>query len=501
MNKDNTIIEGSELINRVKLLMNYDTSKTLCENIIEQSVAGAPIQGSIVKTSTPEKSSSEKPKEVNKDVWPIPGYRTYYTPIPHSVNGGRGYMYFPLNIEKTIKLWEFATPEDFPDILKLEKGKVWWNKITASHLNKILPTGTVRNFTVNGVQYLTSLTATDKTKGYWVFNGYLGSNNQFYKSPNPDDYKTEWDKFVEEYGAITQIVLSVLAAIVIEVLTAGTGTALAVKLLYEVMVELAINIPIALHELKKGDNFGAGLSIVFSFLPFLNTRLLGLGKISKNVSEEMAKKLASANITDGAGLARFYDNLETDEEKYLLSMVLKQSPDVIEKSFKDFLKNIFSDPKFDKKILRKIAFKDRLWWKDAGLQLGSALSLIALKLKYGNSFSQQEYKRMNDFVESVLTQMGDEKGQDIIAKTLTDPMKTDSLVKIAMSDTLNSEVKQLMKDVVEDLPYEPSETVKKLMKAKLDSIKKSKTEISPELLNIYKNINSDEETNKKDSIK
>jgi hypothetical protein len=498
MGEHNKIIEGSELINRVKLLMNYDMSKTLHENIIEQSVMGAPIQGSIVKTSTPEKSSSEKPKEVNKEVWPILGYRTYYTPTPNSVSGGRSYQYFPLTAEKSIKLWEFVTPDDFPDIVKLEKGNFWWKKATAQHLNKILPAGTVRNFSIDGIQYLTSLTATEKTNGYWVFNGYLGTNKQYYQSPDPEQYKDDWDKFVEKYGTITQIVLSVLAAIIIEVLTAGTGTALALKLLYEVAAELVINLPFAMHELKKGDNFGAGLSLMFSFLPFLNTRLFGLGKISKNVTEEMAKKLASANITDGAGLARFYDNLETDDEKYLLSMVLKQSPDVIEESFKGFFKNIFNDPKFNKKILRKIAFKDRLWWKDAGMQVTAALSLIALKLSYGNSFSQQEYKRMNDFVVSVFKEMGEDEGQKFTAEVLQDTVKTESLVKIAMADTLNKETKLLMKDVVENLPYNPSDTVKKLLKAKLDSIKKSKTDISPELSNIYKNINSDDDTNKTD---
>jgi hypothetical protein len=215
----------------------------------------------------------------------------------------------------------------------------------------------------------------------------------------------------------------------------------------------------------------------------------------------MAKKLASANITDGAGLAKFYDNLETDDEKYLLSMVLKQSPDVIEKSFKDFLENIFKDPKFDKKILRKIAFKDRLWWKDAGMQVTAALSLIALKLKYGNSFSQQEFKRMNDFVVSVFTEMGEDEGQKFTAEVLQDTVKTESFIKIAMADTLNKDTKLLMKDVIKNLSYNPNETVKKLMNAKRDSMIQKNKEISPGLLNIYKNINSDKDTNNKDTIK
>jgi len=500
MSNSEKIISGAEFINRLKLLMNYDMSKTLNENLIEQSVIGAPNQGSITKSS---KTSSETPKEVQKDVWPIPGYKTYYIPEINSIKGGRRYMYLPLSAETSITLWEFPIPTDFPKIQEKElkvKGNVWWKPLTTEHLSKILPMGSVRNFVADNKLYLTSLSVTEKTNGYWVFNGYKDRNGNFYKSPDPEEYKNIWDNFVEKYGTATQITLSILAAIAIEWASWGTGTPLALKLLYEIELELLINVPFAIHEIKKGDEFGANLTIIFCFLPFVNTQLLGLGKISKTACEEMAKKLSTANIKNGTDLAKFYDNLPTDDEKYLLSMVLKQSPEVIENSIKGFIKNILNDPKFDKKLLRKIAFKDRLWWKDAGMQLTAALALIGLKLKFGNSFSQEQFKRMNDFVESILTEMGEENGQKIIAETFENPKLTDSLVTVALSDTLNPEVKKLVVDIAENLPYNPSETTIKLLRAKIDSIKKSKIKISPDTLSIYNEINPELDT-KKDTIK
>ena len=44
--ENNKLQEGIESVNRIKLLMGYDMSKTLNENLKEQSVIGAPNYGS-----------------------------------------------------------------------------------------------------------------------------------------------------------------------------------------------------------------------------------------------------------------------------------------------------------------------------------------------------------------------------------------------------------------------------------------------------------------------
>lgn len=57
--ENNKLQEGLESVNRIKLLMGYDMSKTLNENLNEQSVIGAPNYG---VTSTPRPPQKQKTK-------------------------------------------------------------------------------------------------------------------------------------------------------------------------------------------------------------------------------------------------------------------------------------------------------------------------------------------------------------------------------------------------------------------------------------------------------
>lgn len=473
----------NEIVNRIKLLMGYNLSMTLNENlsiILEQpdSRFRSPEEREILargeeqlKQQKLEKEKEEPGKAKQEYIWPIPGYTTYYTPTPHSAKGGTSYMYFPLSIEKNIELWKFVTPDDFPEIKKLEKGDFWWKKVTAQHLNKILPMGTVRNFKIGGIQYLTSLTATEETNGYWVFNGYKGDNNKFYESPNPENYKSEWDKFLDKYKDAFQIIASILVAIIIEVATAGTGTAFALKLLLEVGAELLINIPVSMYERKMGDDVGANLSLLFSFLPFLDVKYLKIGGVSKEISEKMAKELLDSGITDSKGLAKFYDGLDTDTEKYLFSQVLQQRPENIEKAFGGLFKQVFSDPETNKKIFTKLAFKDKTWWKTAGLQLSTAMTLCVMKSIYSTNYSQEQYDKMNNFMISFFKKVGDEKGQKIIQKTLVTPGAEEKLVKMVMSDTSNTkEVAKLASEYIKQTWNVPKEH-KLMIRHALDSLK------------------------------
>jgi hypothetical protein len=431
---------NNEIIDRVKLLMGYKLSMTLNENlsvIFEQiePLVTTKLASDFAQDLTQNKyqylqSRADKQKKIDKEepgkpkqkyIWPIPGYTTYYTPTPNSSKGGKSIMYFPLNIEDSVKLWIFATPSDFSRIEKLKS-----NFDTSEHFQKILPPGTVRNFKIDGKQYLTRLI---RLNSVWAFKGYY-SGSEPYVSPDPEDYKSDWDKFLEKYKDAFQIIASVLAAIIIEVITAGTGTALAVKLVWEVVAELAINIPISMYERKMGDNAGANLSLLFSLLPFLDTKLLGIAGVSKEVSEKIAKELLDSGINDSVGLAKFYDNLGTDAEKYLFSQVLQQRPETIEKALGGMFKQIFADPVTNKKIFRKLAFKDKTWWKTAGLQFSTAMTLCLMKSVFTTDYSQEQYERMNEFMEIFFAKVGEENGQKIIQKTLESPKAQDSIVKL-----------------------------------------------------------------------
>jgi hypothetical protein len=444
---------NNEIIDRVKLLMGYKLSMTLNENlsvILEQPESRGVSQETkdVLKRGEEqlrqqelEKEKEEPGKSKQKYIWPIPGYTTYYTPTPNSSKGGQSFMYFPLGIEDNVLLWNFATPSNFPELKKLVKNEF----DTAEHFQKILPFGTVRNFRINSKQYLTKLSRPNKV---WVFKGYY-SGDEPYVGPDPEQYKTEWDKFLEKYKDAFQIIASVLAAIVIEVATAGTGTAFAVKLMLEVAAELVINIPVSIYERKMGDDAAANLSLIFSFLPFLDVKSLRIGGVSKKISQNIAKDLSEKQITSSIDLAKYYDSLETDAEKYLFSQVLQQRPEDIEKAFKGLFKQVFKDPETNKKIFTKLAFKDKTWWKTAGLQLSAAMSLCFMKSVFTTNYSEEQYNKMNNFMKSFFSKVGDEKGQKIIQKTLEIPEAQDNLVKMVVSDTSNTkEVEKLASEYI-----------------------------------------------------
>lgn len=445
---------NNEIIERVKLLMGYKLSMTLNENlsvILEQPESRGLNQDAKdilrrgdeqIRKKELEKEKEEPGKPKQKYIWPIPGYTTYYTPTPNSSKGGQSYMYFPLGIKDSITLWNFATPSDFPDIVKGAKNRF----DTATHFQKILPFGTVRNFKIDGKQYLTRLS---RPNNVWVFKGYY-SGDEPYVGPDPEKYKSDWDKFLEKYKDAFQIIVSVLVAVIIEVATAGTGTAFAVKLLIEVVAELAINYPISEYERKMGDDAAANLSLLFSFLPFLDTKLLGIAGVSKKTSEKIARELLDSGINDGVGLAKFYDNLDTDAEKYLFSQVLQQRPETIEKALGGMFKQIFADPVTNKKIFRKLAFKDKTWWKTAGLQLSTAMTLCLMKSVFTTDYSEDQYNRMNEFMEIFFAKVGEDAAKKMVEKTLDSPKAQDSLTTMVFKKTNRKEKEKLALDWVRE---------------------------------------------------
>jgi hypothetical protein len=74
--ENNKLQEGIESVNRIKLLMGYDMSKTLNENLNEQSVIGAPNYG---VTTTPKPPQFPKLKKFT------PEQLKYQKENPHMV--------------------------------------------------------------------------------------------------------------------------------------------------------------------------------------------------------------------------------------------------------------------------------------------------------------------------------------------------------------------------------------------------------------------------------
>ena len=432
-------LNKDKILKDILLKMNYDSSKTLNENIKEQSVTGAPNYGAndvspkITQPSVNDIQSVDGKNSTveSKNIYPIPGYKTYYTPKPNDPNGGQNFIYIPIN--SNISFRESMTlPSNFPKILNLieefKKSKPnstpYWDDLTAQILNKLFPAGTVKSFTssIDNKKYHTWIGTNKKDfKGKWVFRGYYTQDGLPYKNPNPDEYKSQWEKFVENYGTSFQIGASIIALVAIEYFTAGIGTSLATRLTLEILAELAINIPVSIAERKLGDPAAANLSIIFSFLPLINPKL-GRALIGADLklSESIANKLAKHKITNGTDMAKIYDEILTEPEKYLFSKVMKLEPQIIEDAINLSMKEILSDGKFNKKMLEKLLWKDRDWWKEGGLQFSAAMVFMIGKSLTTHTFSENEYERMNHLINYYVNKFGEDETRKLTNKMIRD---------------------------------------------------------------------------------
>ena len=476
------MVRNEQLLKDILLKMSYDLSKTLTENVELQTLK-----------EEPNKGISD-----DEDIYPIPGYITQYQPsggVPPD-NGSLKPVanYFPDN--GTIKMREeIALPSDFSGALEYIKkwreknpGKnLTFQDLTAEVLNRLIPLGTVRSFTDKGNRYGGSIFLGKSTDYKWVFNGYRTQNGTFYEAPNPRDFMSWWEKTVQDWGTAIQIIGSILIIIAVEFFTAGTATPLVLKILLEIGLELALNIPISIAERSLGDPVGANLSIAFSFLPVLSPGLLrsmGItGKITREMAAELSEKVSKAGIKTSEDMAKFYDSLKKgaddvrgEQLQYVFSRVIKQNPDLLAKEIQEIVLKTTKDADF----LKKILFKDRDWWKEAGMQVSVAFTIIAWKILGTTTFSEEQYKRMNLLVDSIIQNYNYETAQQFISSGVDNPDDLKTVVDSLSGniDPNTREGKKALKvasktfsGMVND-SIKPRESFKLLISTKMDSVER-----------------------------
>jgi hypothetical protein len=384
-----------DILNEIRVKMFYDPRKTLSE----QSVAGAP-DGGVIGTREPSKKPIEPENPIEKafenvEIFPIPGYTTYMIPKINDANGGIAYYYFPLETTK-IQKFTFPVCEDL-------KNKEFCKRysITQPQLSKILPSGSIREFRIENDYYTASI-AFDTSNGELTFRGYKNQDDDYYKSPNPEDFKTEFQKFLDNYGTIYQIVGSILVILVAEFVTGGMATPVAWRLALEILGELVVNIPVALYDYKKGNTISGNLSLLFAFLPFLDIR--GVKGVTKEIAESISQKLIGKEIKNADDLGKFYESL-SEEEQYVFYQVMKQNPDFFKQQYKEGLTKLFNQAVNNKQIIQKLLLKDQTWWKNLGIQGGVAFFIMVAKELTTKEFSQEEIERMTKFYLDISKQL------------------------------------------------------------------------------------------------
>ena len=458
--------EGNEALNRTLLIMKYNNKKTLTENkevlLLEQVMSddnkrknslfpqnnsffdtGSNFEDTLKGiTANPTISAkvegSEKPQpEAIKiaEVYPIPGHIAYPTPTLENINGGVSHMYFPEKAE--IAFWKMALPENFPQGLIDEKkgGKNYpYEKLTASRLNKILPPGTVRDFTITGETFVPYIHADKKTKGKWVFMGYLSEKTKkLYISPDPEEYKNFVEKSAEFLGTWGQIGIAVIVSGIVSYYTGGLGLPLARRLLYEVLAEAVVNAPFAYAEYKKGNNWEGTLSVIFSLLPYMDVKFLGLSKFKPDDILMVSTKLTEG-LGNGKTIGQIYDSLE-QTQKEIFSRIIQQDTRALGKETDRLLREFLADPTIIKPAWEKIILKDRDWWKNAGLQFSTAVVISSIVKSTTDTFDESEIKRLDNLITQAISNIeknGNKLTDELKDKAMTEmtPEQADEIKKL-----------------------------------------------------------------------
>jgi hypothetical protein len=455
-----------DILNEIRVKMFYDPRKTLSE----QSVIGAP-DGGVIGTREPSKKTqtaddyekwfAQELKDVDFEAYPIPGYKPYLVPKINNPNGGFGYMYFPEkgfeNVEKNLNTsYSQFGLEEWADYFKLSEDL----------LKKILPNGTIKSFTIKDekgkTDYFTRLQLHTKNiennqKEFvkLIFAGYISADNVQYKGENPDDYKNVWEKFLDEWETSFQIMASIIIGAVVTYFTGGMALPFAARFGLILLSELAVNVPVALYDWKKGDNASAWINILFSLLPFIKVG----GTVSKEIAESIAKQASTKTIENAAQLKEFFEGL-TKDEQYYLSRILKQNPEDIKSQLSPVIQNLFENASKDKNFLKKILLKDQTWWKDMGAQGLSAFALVWIKGVFGREATEEEMKRMIDF----LTIVPKEEYEEIVNSTLendTTAKKVGEMIFDEKYDEVSSQMIDSITNYVSNKDYDANKDGRK----------------------------------------
>lgn len=444
MNENNP----QEILKDILLKMNYDLSKSLNENIqtiLEQGSADINIdrlnKSQIAQGAEPESPKQMRPGEVKieNEFMQVPGHFPVATPF-------NGYIFIPNESKYSL----FNGSENLTKLYSYENVP---KKPTEEKLKSILKVGTLKSFTVPSGERYWFIPLLGKEFGDLKYGGYRTLDGSQYQTPKVEDVRTDWQKFVDNYGTPMQLIGSILIGILGTIATEGFGASASWAMFFEIIGEIGLNVPVAIRELEKGENIGASMSFLFASLPLIKSAA-GLGKISDDMAKSLSEKLAKENITTVEQMNSFINSTKlTKDEKLALNVVLSQDPKNLAKVTKETLnKEIVNYIKINRKnLLGKLPLTSREWAKSLGVDLITILPLMTYKITYGEGLTPEQARKLNGFIlsfpkesqEQVVIQMVN--NPELIQKVITNPEETKKFIENSLKPKFDTGVEMTVK--------------------------------------------------------
>jgi hypothetical protein len=495
---DNKLNEGELLVNRVKLLMGYDMSKTLNENtqyIFEQPDSRfenpqtkeilARGEQQILQRSAEEKSKKypnwckypdkalgipKNPEGVEGEdailVDKETGKRFCYYPSPSNQKMG-DINSVPIPEDSKIYFWDIEGISDTVNKF-VKKHPKEDKKLLISNLSKVFPIGSVRQFSIGDEVYIGYVIKTEGTN-LWRFGYYRNlKTKEPYTPPEWVDKRSDYQRFVDDYGFAIQIAAALGTAI------AGMLTGGAAWVLYaEIALEAGLGAAVGFRELEKGENVSAALSFITGALPMLKLSKMFRG-IPEGVFTELSEKLSKAGLTKSSNVedyVKFYNGLSESEQlvmsklltqdevtKNLLLKELKTAvsddlPKIIIKELKNMVK---SKPE----LLKSISFFNKLWARELSTNAFFILLGILVNAAWGDVLNSEDLEKLKGVYINIPEELQKEMAFNLLsndAEVLKKLPQTESVKKIETFTKLNKKGKSwgkyyntVMKDSIQE---------------------------------------------------
>jgi hypothetical protein len=385
---DYKLQEGLDALDRIKLLMEYDMSKSFSENksLIEQDEKFETQYNKDLLNAGEKEQEEERNKKENEKNTFLKKIKQY--PTPYDDLSKSSTITVPL--ESKVSNWT-SNDDRQKSIFGSWFGSGWQEYIPKEdYLKKLLPDNTLRSFTTpDNIKYTTFLKRiSDNPPYYYNFIGFKDKDgNPYiqtkYLGETPESLKKGgW--WSEHWVLMAQLAVSLGVAIA----TGGQS------LIVQAIAQLGVDVAFASKQLVDGDNVGALISLVIGLVPVIGR----LSKFGTKLPIEFLRKYGSelSKINDPKTMSLFYESLK-GEEKILMSRIVKQTPGELKKMADEGMVNAMKKAVENKTIdLSKIPQSQRLWWKQMGVEpavgLGGAVGVTYTKSKIDQSKLESDAK-------------------------------------------------------------------------------------------------------------
>jgi hypothetical protein len=440
-------------IDRVNLLMKYSVDKTIDENDISKvqksyfgpkktfekmmneqgGVPGAGVSDWQAKANQEDLAKHEQEKKRQEQL--KTDFNSKFTTFKIPQNKYK-VQNLTLPKDSSVTMWK-KNEDRVKRFFKSWEGSQWDSYIPKNKdFDYLLPDDSLRAFTLPDGKFFTGRVkrVSDNPLKY-EFDWYYDNNDKPYDQNEilgdieiPDDFLVKEEGFWDKWGGWITAGLSMLVAAVVP----GTQ-----GLLLSALIDL---IQVA-YSLSEGDKFGAVISTIFMFIPFIGPSIKGLGRISKAKATELAEKFAVAESKAQVDL--IYEGL-SEPDKIIFRTVFSQDPNkiikLLDQKYWDMLVDGLRNTTFDKadfvKSVNELIRSGRIqypelakWWQKNpgmtkfGIDLGaSGLVLLGAKIYADSEKKKGEEQKIKQVQKTMFGGQGIPKTKEQIDSLMNDPL-------------------------------------------------------------------------------